>query len=254
MKFNQISLKCINCNKTFYKHKVYNEYEQGCKARRLIIKHYLACICIFQKNHLGSSLLVQDAFASLRLESRRGLGTMPLLATTKTRKQLNAEKRAKDAQRAFEREQVERRQTLKIGGSRDPICRRVFEVLEKSRNQAIAHAMSNPSKGRDAQGLLVIKEAPKAIEVIKPSSWLPKLQSAKFHKLDVVDQKLVRTPARKVTVTKRDVDSPKKVDLSKKIVSPKVKQVFEQKFEKASECEPDWSSFPDLDWAGFPSQ
>ena len=60
-----------------------------------------------------------------------------------------------------------------------------FVVSEKARNKAIAHAMSQPSAGRDAQGLLVIKEVPKAIEVVKPSPWLPKLDSAKFQKLDM---------------------------------------------------------------------
>ena len=115
---------------------------------------------------------------------------MPLLLNSKTRKQLNEQKRARDAAAASARDQVERRQLLKIGGSRDPICRRINEVLENSRNQVIAHAKSKPSKGPDAQGLLVIKEAPKAIEVVKPSPWLPKLDSAKFHKLDIVDNKV----------------------------------------------------------------
>ena len=91
---------------------------------------------------------------------------MPLLLTSKTRKQLNEQKRARDAAAASARDQVERRQLLKIGGSRDPICRRIHEMLEKSRNQVMKHAKSKPSKGRDAQGLLVIKEAPKAIEVV----------------------------------------------------------------------------------------
>ena len=82
-----------------------HDYEQGRRARRLINDNYLACICILQKSHFGSSLLVQDAFASLRLDSRRGLGTMPLLASSKTRKQLNADKRARDAEKAFARDQ-----------------------------------------------------------------------------------------------------------------------------------------------------
>ena len=72
---------------------------------------------------------------------------MPLLLSSRTRKQLNAEKRVRDAASASARDQVERRQVLKIGGSRDPICRRINEMLEKPRNQVIAHAKSKPSTG-----------------------------------------------------------------------------------------------------------
>ena len=126
--------------------------------------------------------------------------------------------------------------------------------------------MSKPSKGRDAQGLLVIKEAPKAIEKVKPSPWVPKLDSAKFQKLDIVDNQVVRTPLKKLNSLKKDVGFPKlvkdkltKVELSKstkvqEIAKNKDKKYFEKKFEKASESERDFSAFPDLDWAGFPSQ
>ena len=191
---------------------------------------------------------------------------MPLLASAKTRKQLNADKRARDAEKAFARDQAERRANHKIGGSKDPFAQAFFEVSEKARNKAIAHAMSKPSEGRDAQGLLVIKEAPKAIEKVKPSPWLPKLDSAKFQKLDIVDNKVVRTPVKKLNPLKKDVDSPKlvkdkltKVEFTKsakaqEIAKNKDKKSFEKKFEKASESEKDWSAFPDVDWAGFPSQ
>ena len=83
---------------------------------------------------------------------------MPLLATAKTRKQLNAAKRARDAEKAFARDQAERRANHKIGGSKD--AQAFFEVSEKARNKAIAHEMAKPSESRDAQGLLVIKQAP----------------------------------------------------------------------------------------------
>ena len=197
---------------------------------------------------------------------------MPLLASSKTRKQLSAAKRARDAEKA----QVERRENLRLS-SKNSIAQAIYEVIDKSRDKAIAHAKSKPSKGRDAQGLLVIKGAPKAIEVVKPSPWLPKLDSAKFHKLDIVNNKVVRTPVKKLdnklvhTPVKKlvkvvHVDSPKlvkdkltKVELSKstkvqEIAKNKDKKSFEKKFEKASEGERDFSAFPDLDWAGFPSQ
>ena len=119
--------------------------------------------------------------------------------------------------------------------------------------------------------MLVSKEAPKAIEVVKPSPWLPKLDSAKFHKLDIVDNKVVRTPVKKldnklVHTPVKKVTSIKKVHTPDKftkvesktrvqlILKNKDKQFFEKKFEKASEGERDFSAFPDLDWAGFPSQ
>jgi hypothetical protein len=207
---------------------------------------------------------------------------MPLLASAKTRKQLNADKRARDAQKAFAREQVERRENLRLS-SKNSIAQAIYEVIDKSRDKAIAHAKSKPSKGRDAQGLLVSLEAPKVVkdklkkvEVVKPSPWLPKLDTSKFHKLDIVnnkvvrtpvkklDNKLVHTPVKKVNSLKKDVDSPKlvkdkftKVELKTKvqlILKNKDKQFFEKKFEKASEGERDFSAFPDLDWAGFPSQ
>ena len=213
-------------------------------------------ICILQKSHFGSSLSVRDAFASLRLESR----TMPLLASAKTRKQLNADKRARDAQKAFAREQVERRENLRLS-SKNSIAQAIYEVIDKSRDKAIAHAKSKPSKGRDAQGLLVSLEAPKVVkdklkkvEVVKPSPWLPKLDTSKFHKLDVVNNKVVRTPVKKLdnklvhTPVKKlvkvvHVDSPKVV---KDKITNQEKVFFEKKFEEASET--------GLDWAGFPSQ
>ena len=119
-------------------------------------------------------------------------------------------------------------------------------MSEKARNKGIALEMSKPSSGRDAQGLLVSKEAPKVVkdklkkvEVVKPSPWLPKL-----------DNKLVHTPVKKL-VKVVHVDSPKVV---KDKITNKEKVFFEKKFEEASEGERDFSAFPDLDWAGFPSQ
>ena len=230
----------------------------------MIIDNYIACICILQKSHFGSSLLVQDAFASLRLDSRRGLGTMPLLASSKTRKQLSATKRARDAEKA----QVERRENLRLS-SKNSIAQAIYEVIDKSRDKAIAHAKSKPSKGRDAQGLLVSLEAPKVVkdklkkvEVVKPSPWLPKLETSKFHKMEMLNNKVVRTPDKKLdnklvrTPVKKlvkvvHVDSPKVV---KDKITNKEKGLFEKKFEEASEGERDFSAFPDLDWAGFPSQ
>ena len=214
------------------------------------------------------------AFPSLRLES------MPLLASAKTRKQLNADKRARDAEKAFAREQAERRANHKIGGSKDPFAQAFFEVSEKARNKAIAHAKSKPSKGRDAPGLLVssrsfketlkaCQEAPKVVkdklkkvEVVKPSPWLPKLETSKFHKMEMLNNKVVRTPDKKLdnklvrTPVKKlvkvvHVDSPKVV---KDKITNQEKVFFEKKFEEASEGERDFSAFPDLDWAGFPSQ
>ena len=191
---------------------------------------------------------------------------MPLLASSKTRQQLNAAKRARDAEKA----QVERRENLRLS-SKNSIAQAIYEVIDKSRDKAIAHAKSKPSKGRDAQGLLVSLEAPKVVkdklkkvEVVKPSPWLPKLDSAKFHKLDIVDNKVVRTPVKKLdnklvhTPVKKlvkvvHVDSPKVV---KDKITNKEKSLFEKKFEETSEGERDldWRAFPDLDWAGFPSQ
>ena len=151
-------------------------------------------------------------------------------------------------------------------------------MSEKARNKGIALEMSKPSSGRDAQGLLVSKEAPKVVkdklkkvEVVKPSPWLPKLDTFNFHKLDVVNNKVVRTPVKKldnklVHTPVKKVNSIKKVDtpdeFTKVELKTKVqlilknndKQFFEKKFEKASEGERDFSAFPDLDWAGFPSQ
>ena len=194
---------------------------------------------------------------------------MPLLASAKTRKQLNADKRARDAEKAFARDQDERRANHKIGGSKDPFAQAFFEVSEKARNKAIAHAKSKPSKGRDAQGLLVSLEAPKVVkdklkkvEVVKPSPWLPKLETSKFHKMEMLNNKVVRTPDKKLdnklvrTPVKKlvkvvHVDSPKVV---KDKITNKEKSLFEKKFEEASEGERDFSAFPDLDWAGFPSQ
>jgi hypothetical protein len=202
------------------------------------------------------------AFPSLRLES------MPLLASAKTRKQLSADKRARDAEKAFAREQVERRENLRLS-SKNSIAQAIYEVIDKSRDKAIAHAKSKPSKGRDAQGLLVSLEAPKVVkdklkkvEVVKPSPWLPKLETSKFHKLDMENNKVVRTPVKKLdnklvhTPVKKlvkvvHVDSPKVV---KDKITNKEKMSFEKKFEEASEGERDFSAFPDLDWAGFPSQ
>jgi hypothetical protein len=213
---------------------------------------------------------------------------MPLLASAKTRKQLNADKRARDAEKAFAREQVERRENLRLS-SKNSIAQAIYEVIDKSRDKAIAHAKSKPSKGRDAQGLLVssrsfketlkaCQEAPKVVkdklkkvEVVKPSPWLPKLDTFKFHKLDVVNNKVVRTPVKKldnklVHTPVKKVNSIKKVHTPDKftkvelkskvqlILKNKDKQFFEKKFEKASEGERDFSAFPDLDWAGFPSQ
>ena len=223
----------------------------------MIIDNYLACICILQKSHFGSSLLVQDAFASLRLDSRRGLGTMPLLASSKTRKQLSATKRARDAEKA----QVERRENLRLS-SKNSIAQAIYEVIDKSRDKAIAHAKSKPSKGRDAQGLLVVKDKLKKVEVVKPSPWLPKLETSKFHKMEMLNNKVVRTPDKKLdnklvrTPVKKlvkvvHVDSPKVV---KDKITNKEKMSFEKKLEEASEGERDFSAFPDLDWAGFPSQ
>ena len=181
---------------------------------------------------------------------------MPLLASVKMRTQLNADKRAQDAEKAFARDQGERRANHKLGGSKGLFAQAFFEVSEKARNKSLAHAKSKPSKGRDAQGLLVSLEAPKVVkdklkkvEVVKPSPWLSKL-----------DDKLVHTPVKKL-VKVVHVDSPKitKVELSKstqaqEIAKSKEKKSFEKKFEKASESERDFSAFPDLDWAGFPSQ
>ena len=102
--------------------------------------------------------------------------------------------------------------------------------------------------------------------MVKPSPWLPKLDSAKFQKLDIVDNQVVRTPVKKLNSLKIDVGPPKlvkdeltKVELTKSarvqaIAKNKDKKSFEKKFEKASESEKDWSAFPDVDWAGFPSQ
>ena len=98
--------------------------------------------------------------------------------------------------------------------------------------------------------------------MVKPSPWLPKLDTFKFHKLDVVNNKVVRTPVKKLdnklvhTPVKKlvkvvHVDSPKVV---KDKITNKEKLSFEKKFEDASEGERDFSAFPDLDWAGFPSQ
>ena len=190
---------------------------------------------------------------------------MPLLASAKTRKQLNADKRARDAAR----EQAERRANYKIGGSKDPFAQAFFEVSEKARNKAIAHAKSKPSNCRDAQGLLapkVVKDKLKKVEVVKPSPWLPKIETSKFHKMEMLNNKVVRTPVKKLNSLKKDIDSPKlvkdkltKVELSKstkvqEIAKNKDKRSFEKKFEEASEGERDFSAFPDLDWAGFPSQ
>ena len=110
--------------------------------------------------------------------------------------------------------------------------------------------------------MLVIKEAPKAIEKVKPSPWLPKLETSKFHKMEMLNNKVVRTPDKKLdnklvrTPVKKQVkvvhvDSPKVV---KDKITNKEKVFFEKKFEEASEGERDFSAFPDLDWAGFPSQ
>ena len=215
----------------------------------MIIDNYLACICILQKSHFGSSLLVRDAFASLRLESR----TMPLLASVKTRKQLNADKRARDAEKAQGARDAERRENLRLS-SKNSIAQAIYEVIDKSRDKAIAHAKSKPSKGRDAQGLLVVKDKLKKVEVVKPSPWLPKLETSKFHKMEMLNNKVVRTPVKKLdnklvhTPVKKlvkvvHVDSPKVV---KDKFTNKEKMSFEKKFEEASET--------GLDWAGFPSQ
>ena len=185
---------------------------------------------------------------------------MPLLASAKTRKQLNADKRARDAEKAFAREQVERRENLRLS-SKNSIAQAIYEVIDKSRDEAIAHAKSKPSKGRDAQGLLVSLEAPKVVkdklkkvEVVKPSPWLPKLDTFKFGKLDVVNNKVVRTPVKKldnklVHTPVKKVNSIKKVHTPDKftkvelktkvqlILKNKDKQFFEKKFEKASESE-----------------
>ena len=200
---------------------------------------------------------------------------MPLLASSKTRKQLSADKRARDAEKA----QVERRENLRLS-SKNSIAQAIYEVIDKSRDKAIAHAKSKPSKGRDAQGLLVssrsfketlkaCKEAPKVVkdklkkvEVVKPSPWLPKLETSKFHKMEMLNNKVVRTPDKKLdnklvrTPVKKlvkvvHVDSPKVV---KDKITNKEKMSFEKKFEDASEGERDFSALPDLDWAGFPSQ
>ena len=183
---------------------------------------------------------------------------MPLLASAKTKKQLNADKRARDAAR----EQAERRANHKIGGSKDPFAQAFFEVSEKARNKAIAHAKSKPSKGRDAQGLLVVKDKLKKVEVVKPSPWLPKLETSQLHKMEMLNNKVVRTPVKKLdnklghTPVKKlvkvvHVDSPKVV---KDKITNKEKVFFEKKFEEASEGERDFSAFPDLDWTGSPSQ
>ena len=200
---------------------------------------------------------------------------MPLVASSKTRKQLSAAKKERDAAR----EQLERRENLRLS-SKNSIAQAIYEVIDKSRDKAIAHAKSKPSKGRDAQGLLVssrssketlkacqkapkvVKDKLKKVEVVKPSPWLPKLETSKFHKLDMENNKVVRTPVKKLdnklvhTPVKKlvkvvHVDSPKVV---KDKITNKEKAFFEKKFEKASEGERDFSAFPDLDWAGFPSQ
>ena len=80
----------------------------------------------------------------------------------------------------------------------------------------------------------VVKDELKKVEVVKPSPWFPKLDSAKFHKLDIVDNKIVRTPVKKLVKDK---------------VTNKEKSLFEKKFEEKSE-----GASPDVDWAGFPSQ
>jgi len=189
---------------------------------------------------------------------------MPLLASAKTRKQLNADKRARDAEKAQGARDAERRENLRLS-SKNSIAQAIYEVIDKSRDKAIAHAKSKPSKGRDAQGLLVSLEAPKVVkdklkkvEVVKPSPWLPKLETSKFHKMEMLnnkvvrtpdkklDNKLVRTPVKKLVKVVKVVDSPKKI---KDKVTNKEKNLFEKKFEETRE-----GAFPDLDWAGFPSQ
>ena len=192
---------------------------------------------------------------------------MPLLASSKTRKQLNADKKERDAAR----EQLERRENLRLS-SKNSIAQAIYEVIDKSRDKAIAHAKSKPSKGRDAQGLLVssrsfketlkacqkapkvVKDKLKKVEVVKPSPWLPKLETSKFHKMEMLNNKVVRTPDKKLdnkpvrTPVKKQVkvvhvDSPKVV---KDKITNQEKVLFEKKFEEASET--------GLDWAGFPSQ
>ena len=204
-------------------------------------------------------MLVRDAFASLRLESR----TMPLLASVKTKKQLSADKRARDAAKAQGARDAERRENLRLS-SKNSIAQAIYEAIDKSR------------KGRAAPGLLVssrsfketlkaCKEAPKVVkdklkkvEVVKPSPWLPKLETSKFHKMEMLnnkvvrtpdkklDNKLVRTPVKKLVKVVKVVDSPKKI---KDKITNKEKNLFEKKFEETRE-----GAFPDLDWAGFPSQ
>ena len=181
---------------------------------------------------------------------------MPLVASSKTRKQLSAAKKERDAAR----EQLERRENLRLS-SKNSIAQAIYEVIDKSRDKAIAHAKSKPSKGRDAQGLLVSLEGPKVVkdklkkvEVVKPSPWLPKLETSKFHKMEMLNNKVVRTPDKKLdnklvrTSVKKlvkvvHVDSPKVV---KDKITNQEKVFFEKKFEEASET--------GLDWAGFPSQ
>ena len=64
---------------------------------------------------------------------------MPLLASAKTRKQLNEEKRARDAAAAAARDQAERRANHKIGGSKDLSAQAFFEVSEKARNTPVRY-------------------------------------------------------------------------------------------------------------------
>ena len=81
-----------------------------------------------------------------------------------------------------------------------------------------------------------------------------------------MDSQVVRTPVEKLNSLKKDVGSPKlvkdkltKVEFSKsakvqEIAKNKDTTTFEKKFEKASKSGQAWSAFPDVEWAGFPSQ